>query len=469
MLFNSVEYLLFLPATVLLYYLLPSAWRWFLLLVASYFFYASWKVEYLALIALSTLVDFVVSNRLGVVKSPLWRKIWLGLSLTTNLGLLYWFKYLKLFLPPRELIELSSAAAESPLSGELQFALYMVIPVGISFYTFQTLSYTLDVYFGRVKPETHLGKFALFVSFFPQLVAGPIERFGHLRPQLNGLVNWNWDDIRNGLRLILFGFFLKLCIADNLAQTVDPVYASPDSYSSLNLLLGTFLFGFQIYGDFAGYSLIAQGSALLLGIRLMDNFRNPYLSTSISEFWQRWHISLSTWFRDYLYIPLGGNRVRWHRWILNILLVFAVSGFWHGAEWTFVIWGGIHGLMYLLERLFRTLSVPSLLRRLFGWPFTFIAVSVAWVFFRASDMGAMGQIWTSFLTNSGTESLQFGAGFILPGLLFLAAEFWLYNHRFDRAVASLHWAVRWMVYALLLICILALGGATNHPFIYFQF
>ena len=287
MLFNSVSYLIFLPLVVLVFYLLPTKYRWLLLLSASYFFYAYWKIEYLALILISTLIDYLASNQ--IQRSPLKtiKRLWLSLSLLTNLGLLFLFKYLKLFLPPKELMHLSIKAAESPMLGELQYALYLIIPVGISFYTFQTLSYTLDVYWGKIKAERHLGKFALFVCFFPQLVAGPIERFSRLRPQLNGDQIWDYENIKNGLRLILFGFFLKLCLADNLAQTVDPVYANPALYSRWNLLLGTFLFGFQIYGDFAGYSLIAQGSALLLGIRLMDNFKNPYLSRSISEFWSR--------------------------------------------------------------------------------------------------------------------------------------------------------------------------------------
>jgi D-alanyl-lipoteichoic acid acyltransferase DltB (MBOAT superfamily) len=331
------------------------------------------------------------------------------------------------------------------------------------------MSYTIDVFNRRVRAEKHLGKFALFVSFFPQLVAGPIERFAHLRPQLNGVVNFSGENLRNGLRLILFGFFLKLCIADNLAQTVNPVYLDPLNYSSLNIILGTFLFGFQIYGDFAGYSLIAQGSALLLGIKLMDNFRNPYLSTSIGEFWTRWHISLSTWFRDYVYIPLGGNRSKIKKWVFNIIVVFTISGFWHGAEWTFLIWGAIHALIYLLERLLKVISIPGNWRKFFGWPLTFISVSIAWIFFRADNLDAVNQIYTGILQNSGNLNLEFSHWFVLPASLFILFEIVLYNKRFDSWISSKPVAIRWSLYSVILFCILALGGAVNHPFIYFQF
>ncbi|MFY0645061.1 MAG: MBOAT family protein [Bacteroidia bacterium] len=440
-----------------------------LLLIASYFFYAYWKWEYLVLILISTGVDFIASNQIQRLKQLWSRRIWLLLSISTNLGLLFLFKYLKLFLPPKELMHLSIKAAESPMLGELQYALYLVIPVGISFYTFQTMSYTLDVYWRKVKAEKHLGKFALFVCFFPQLVAGPIERFSRLRPQLNGTQLFNSENIKNGIRLILFGFFLKLCIADNLAQTVNPVYENPELFGSLQLLIGTFLFGLQIYGDFAGYSLIAQGSALLLGIKLIDNFKNPYLSTSISEFWSRWHISLSTWFRDYLYISLGGNRTKWYRWILNIMLVFAISGFWHGAEWTFLIWGGIHGLLYLIERLLKPFSMSGKVYKMASGVFTFISVSIAWVFFRASNMDNVQNIWNSMLSNKGEEQLYFSDYVIIPAIIFVLFEALLYNGRFDHWVSGKKAPIRWIVYAILLFCIAVLGGAVNHPFIYFQF
>lgn len=458
----------------MLYYMLPAKWKWVLLLAASYFFYAYWKVEYLVLIVLSTLVDYTASHQIEKSSSNVMRRLWLTASLSTNIGLLFLFKYLKLFLPPKDLMHLSIKAAESPLIGELQYALYLVIPVGISFYTFQTMAYTVDVYRQRIKAEKHLGKFALYVCFFPQLVAGPIERFDHLRPQLNSNF-FNLENIKNGLRLILFGFFLKLCIADNLAQTVDPVYADPSAYSGLNIIIGTFLFGLQIYGDFAGYSLIAQGSALLIGVNLMDNFRTPYLSSSISEFWSRWHISLSTWFRDYLYIPLGGNRKGIPRWVLSILIVFAISGFWHGAEWTFLIWGGIHGLLYLLEKLLSIVPIKGRLRKALGWPLTLIPVCIAWVFFRAENMDAVEMIYQSFITNPFTTelenytSLSFSSWFAIPALLFILSEVILYNKRFDHWIASRALIARWGIYLMLLFCLAVLGGAVNHPFIYFQF
>lgn len=454
--------------------MLPLKWKWVLLLAASYFFYAYWKVEYLVLILISTLVDYVASNTIQKTSVQWVKKVWLVASLGTNIGLLVLFKYLKLFLPPKDLMHLSIKAAESPMLGELQYALYLVIPVGISFYTFQTMAYTIDVYKQRISAEKHLGKFALYVCFFPQLVAGPIERFEHLRPQLDSN-SFDLDNIKNGLRLILFGFFLKLCIADNIAQTVDPVYADPSQYSGLNIIIGTFLFGLQIYGDFAGYSLIAQGSAKLIGVNLMDNFRTPYLATSISEFWSRWHISLSTWFRDYVYIPLGGNRKGVPRWVVSILIVFAISGFWHGAEWTFLIWGGIHGLLYLLEKLFSHIDLPLLSKKIIGWPLTIIPVCIAWVFFRAENMEAVSDIYANlisnpFLSNAANQSqLSFSAWFAVPAILFIFSEFILYNTRFDHWIKRRSVILRWLVYSSLILCIALLGGAVNHPFIYFQF
>jgi len=314
MLFNTIQFAIFLPIVIIAYYLIPHKFRWILLLAASYYFYMSWKVEYIFLIVFSTLVDYstgIFMDKLPTKKAKLPLLI---LSLTTNLGLLFFFKYYNFATENiNELLQSFSIHSQIPLMSFL-------LPVGISFYTFQTLSYSIDVYLGRQKAEKHLGYFALYVSFFPQLVAGPIERFSRLNPQLRAKHVFSFNNLANGLRLILYGLFIKMVIADNLSGIVDQIYAAPEKFSSLNILTGVFFYSFQIYSDFYGYSIIAIGSALIMGIKIMDNFKTPYLSKNIAEFWQRWHISLSTWFRDYLYFPMGGNRVSQKRWIINIFV-----------------------------------------------------------------------------------------------------------------------------------------------------
>ena len=339
MLFNTIDFAIFLPVVVIIYYLLPHKFRWILLLAASYFFYMSWRVEYILLIVASTLVDYFSGIRMEKLPDRKSRLPWLLLSLGVNLGLLFFFKYANFATGNLNLL-----FQKVGLSNEIPM-MKLLLPVGISFYTFQTLSYSIEVYFGRQKAEKHLGYFALYVSFFPQLVAGPIERYSRLAPQFRIKQHINYDNLSRGLRLILYGLFIKMVIADNISGIVDLVYAAPENFASLDILKGIFLYSFQIYSDFYGYSTIAIGSALLLGIRIMDNFKSPYLAKNISEFWQRWHISISTWFRDYLYFPLGGNRVSKQRWVLNILLVFLISGLWHGANWTFLIWGLLFGLL----------------------------------------------------------------------------------------------------------------------------
>lgn len=442
-----------------------------LLLAASYFFYGSWKLEFLSLIVLSTLVDYTIARFLDT-----WRGLWarralVGLSLFVNLGVLFVFKYLQLFLPDVDPMIVNIYTVDYPWKGFLKQAIYFSIPVGISFYTFQTLSYTLDVYHRRVQPEKHLGKFALFVSFFPQLVAGPIERFGRLMPQLKTEQFFNYTNFQTAFRLMLYGFFLKMCIADNLAPLVDQVYEHPDWYSSLTVLLGTMGFGFQIYADFAGYSLIAQGAALMLGIKLMDNFKTPYFSTSIGEFWKRWHISLSTWFRDYLYIPLGGSKQATWRWAIAIMIVFVVSGFWHGANYTFLIWGGIHGGLYLVERGLSPISdkIPSAVRKILVGCLIFVLVQLAWVYFRADSVGHAKSVLSTILSSEGTSMLQIPYHVVIVLVVFMLMEIAQYNIRVDALLGRFSTPIRWMLYTAMLWCIAVWSGLTNHPFIYFQF
>jgi alginate O-acetyltransferase complex protein AlgI len=336
-LFNSIEFLLFFPVVVAIYFATPQRYRWALLLAASYYFYASWKPEYLLLIIASTLVDYGCGLRMGSIAGKARRKKWLLVSLTSNLGLLFAFKYFNFFNESaRAVFDRFNIFYDVP-------AFDLLLPVGISFYTFQTLSYSIDVYRGRQRPERHLGIFALYVSFFPQLVAGPIERSTHLLPQFFQPHRFEYDRVTSGLRLVLWGFFKKVVVADRLALYVNAVYNDPSAHTGPTILLATYFFAFQIYCDFSGYSDIAIGTARVMGYDLMQNFRRPYFARSISEFWSRWHISLSTWFRDYLYIPLGGNRVPRWRWYVNLFAVFLISGLWHGANWTFVVWGALHG------------------------------------------------------------------------------------------------------------------------------
>jgi D-alanyl-lipoteichoic acid acyltransferase DltB (MBOAT superfamily) len=302
MLFDSLAFLLFLPTVILLYWVLPNKFRWIFLLVASYFFYGSWKVEFLMLIVYSTCVDYLAAIQIDKTTEKLRKRFWLALSLISNFGVLFVFKYFNFFIGKRWFFQEFEAA--HPKVEWLTTFLEYGIPVGISFYTFQTVGYTIDVYQGKAKPEKNIAKFALFVSYFPQLVAGPIERFSKLHHQIFAKHTLDYDKLQKGFRLILYGMFIKMVIADNIAPLIDPVFSNPLLYSQGDNTISLLLFSLQIYADFHGYSLIAIGVAKLMGVNLMDNFRTPYFATSIKDFWSRWHISLSNWFRDYLYIPL---------------------------------------------------------------------------------------------------------------------------------------------------------------------
>lgn len=471
MLFNTLQFVVFLPVVIILYFLLPHKFRWVLLLAASYFFYMCWKVEYIFLILFSTLIDYFSGIAMEKFSSRRGRLPFLILSLCTNLGLLFFFKYYNFASTNLNLLFGNMGSSlHLPL-------MHMLLPVGISFYTFQTLSYSLDVYYGRQKAERHLGYFALYVSFFPQLVAGPIERFSRLTPQLKAKHAFSYDNLVNGLRLILYGLFIKMVIADNISGIVDQVYNAPDSFSSFNIIKGLFFYSFQIYSDFYGYSIIAIGSARIMGINIMDNFKTPYLAKNIAEFWQRWHISLSTWFRDYLYFPLGGNRVKKIRWMINIMIVFVVSGIWHGANWTFIIWGALFGLIYLAESfLNKTFKLQSDKR-----PFsvghillaakTFILVTLIWVFFRSQSFEEAISIFSYIGSNIGLD----GATLSIPVFvwvfmaLFIISDILLYNKRFDTWVGGIPLICRWSVYAFLIFSIIVYAGVENFPFIYFQF
>jgi D-alanyl-lipoteichoic acid acyltransferase DltB (MBOAT superfamily) len=463
-LFNSWIFFLFLPLVFTAFFALPHKFRGPMLLVASYVFYGWWKAEFLIIIAFSTLLDYYCALKLSGSEDKSVRKRWMLLSIGVNLGILFLFKYFYFFIGSSDLVQ-ELVNPHQKLKALVDF-FGKSLPVGISFYTFQTMSYTLDVYYRRAVPERNLTQFALFVSYFPQLVAGPIERFSHLNEQLKKQAFLKYEHLQNGFRLMLYGFFVKMVIADNLSYTVTSVFNEPGKWVYYWNLIGVFSFGFQIYADFFGYSLIAQGVAKLFGIDLMDNFNRPYLSENISSFWGRWHISLSTWFRDYLYIPMGGNRVNTKRWILNILLVFLLSGLWHGANYTFLVWGGLHGLYYLIQRF----SPIKIAHKLSSGVLTFLAVSFAWIFFRAKDLknatevikGMSGQL-------QGDRQLDTQPYVFLLLFIFGAIELARGDRRFDAWAGGYSVVKRWALYCFVLFCILALSGSEYSPFIYFRF
>lgn len=457
----------------MIYYVLPAKVRWVFLLLAGYVFYGFLHPEFLVLLLLSTCVDFYFARRIALSTETRTRKLFLTGSLVFNIGLLFVFKYLSLFLPEIDPMQLNIQRAAEPVKGMVLHAIFFSIPVGISFYTFQSLSYTFDVYFGKQEAEKRLGRYAAFVAYFPPLVAGPIERFHHLSGQIFAQHKPQYTNFVNGFRLMLFGFFLKMCIADNAGNLADPVFDSPESFSGTSVILGMVMFGVQIYADFAGYSLIAQGASIWLGIHLVDNFRTPYLSASVHEFWKRWHISLTSWFKDYVYIPLGGNKVGIPRWIFNILIVFLISGFWHGANYTFIAWGAIHGLTYLVEHFTKPYinwsGSKSMFLRFLGFIKTFLIVNLAWVFFRASDFNRAATVFKSLSNVESLKSLHITNPLLFLITVFVLSDLVLFNNRIDKWMESKNFALRWTVYALLSGCILLLSGTVKHPFVYFQF
>jgi D-alanyl-lipoteichoic acid acyltransferase DltB (MBOAT superfamily) len=439
----------------------------------------AWKPEYVVLIMVSTLVDYYAGIQMGKSTGKSKRRKFLILSLFTNLGLLFAFKYFNFFNDSlRAVFNQFNIFYDVP-------AFQVLLPVGISFYTFQTLSYSIDVYRGDKKPERHLGIFALYVAFFPQLVAGPIERSTRLLPQFYKPHPFEYERVTNGLKLMLWGFFKKVVIADRLAIYVNQVYNHPTDYQGWSLIIATYFFAFQIYCDFSGYSDIAIGSAQVMGLRLMDNFKQPYFSKSVAEFWRRWHISLSTWFRDYLYIPLGGNRVsKWH-WQVNIFLVFLISGLWHGANWTFVVWGALHGF-YVIFALwtFKLRQHISNVLNLSNYPaiskflqmvITFHLVVFAWIFFRANSISDAFLIIQNLFNFSTPPQIYLDLGrdyfvVVILSIIFLIFVDTLQSRIRIRQFVSVKpvW-MRWAVYYFVIFAILAFGQFEAQDFIYFQF
>ncbi|MCU0360301.1 MAG: MBOAT family protein [Bacteroidia bacterium] len=468
MLFNSLHYFVFLPLVVVLYYLIQPKFRWILIFIASCYFYMAFVPKYILILFLIIIIDYVSALTIEQVHGRL-KVFYLVASLTANVLLLAFFKYFAFLNDNLELV--------FSLFGKdyHRINLDIILPIGLSFHTFQSMAYTIEVYRGNQKAETHLGYFANYVLFFPQMVAGPIERYATLGKELKSIHTPLYQNFADGFKLILFGLFVKMTIADNLAPFVNQVYADPSEFSSPEVLASVFAFSFQIYADFFGYSTIALGSAKLLGITIMDNFKTPYLSKSVTEFWTRWHISLSTWFRDYLYISIGGNRVSIPRWAFNIMLVFMVSGLWHGASWTFVVWGALHGVMLLTERLSSKLFKFEIKQ---GWSFinlllclkTFIITSFIWIFFRAESFGKAKAMIKSILHWRGSFDMSKEIWTVLAiALVVIAFDVFYYNSRFELKLNQKRGFVRWAVYAVLIFSLLALSGAQKFAFIYFQF
>lgn len=489
MLFNSLEFLIFFPIVTLVYFLIPKKYRYLWLLGASYYFYSCWNAQYALLMATSTVITYLSGLFIDKVKTENGRKISVAASFVLNLAILFYFKYFYFTVENinlvRQLLGLSV----------LQPKFDVILPVGISFYTFQALSYTVDVYRKEITPEKNLFRYALFVSFFPQLVAGPIERSKNLLKQLREEHRFDYLRARNGLLVMLWGYFLKLVVADRAAILVNTVYGNSADYGGAILLLATITFALQIYCDFVSYSILAKGAAKVMGFEIMDNFRQPYFSTSIAEFWRRWHISLSSWFKDYLYIPLGGNRRGTVRKYVNLMIVFLVSGLWHGASWNFVAWGFIHGFYQVFGALTQNsrklcCEMLNVNRKTVGYRFfqqiiTFGLVTFGWIFFRSEGLTQaitiVKQIFTNFapwaawdtITTLGLDSRNLFVLLVSVAILmFVSFKEQAGINVFDR-IENMHIFARWPVYFVFIFTVLIFGiygpGFAASQFIYFQF
>jgi alginate O-acetyltransferase complex protein AlgI len=478
MLFNSINFAVFLLVVFLLYWFktqknlkLQNA----LLLIASYFFYAFWDYRFLALLLFSTLLDYFSGMQIAGQSTKTKKKYWLLLSISVNLGFLFFFKYYNFFVQ-----SFADAIAHLGLRINI-WTLKVVLPVGISFYTFHGLSYIIDVYRGKIQPERNFVNYGVFVSFFPLLVAGPIARANHLLPQIKEKRVFDYTKTVDGLKQILWGLFKKIVIADSCAVYADMIFDHSSAYSGSTLVVGVIMFAFQIYGDFSGYSDIAIGTARLFGIELRRNFAFPYFSRDIAEFWRRWHISLSSWFRDYLYIPLGGSRgTNWQK-LRNTFIIFLVSGFWHGANWTFIIWGALNAVYFLPFLLMKknrmnldTVATGKLFpsgREFISMLLTFSLVSFSWIFFRSVSIEqAITYIQQLFSASFFTMPSVLPGILIGPLCLFLFVEWTGREQQYALEKLGLRWPrlMRWAAYYLIILAIIFFGGG-ERPFIYFQF
>jgi len=491
MLFNSLHFIVFFPVVLLLNFITPLRFRYLILLACSYYFYMCWNAKYALLLLFSTVVTYLsglLIKRYEGHNSK--QKLCVAFSFILNLAVLFFFKYYNFAFD-----SLSAVLARFHIALHKP-AFDVLLPVGISFYTFQALSYTMDVYRGEIYAEKNFFRYALFVTFFPQLVAGPIERSKNLLKQLAIPQRFDFERFRDGLLLMLWGYFLKIVLADRIAIFVDTVYGNIAKFGGWYLVVASVLFAFQIYCDFAGYSVIAMGASEILGIRLMENFNAPYLSMSVAEFWHRWHISLSTWFRDYLYIPLGGSRKGTLRKYLNVMIVFLVSGLWHGAEWSFVIWGGLNGLFQVVgsitkplrDRIVKLLCLnsDSGAHKLMQILVTFIMVDFAWIFFRAKNINeaiaVLKSIWTVYNPWIFFDGSLYNCGLSRPDfslmlnclLILIGADIAKYRGiKVREFISRQDYWFRWIVLAGSALLILLVGiwgpGYNEANFIYFQF
>jgi alginate O-acetyltransferase complex protein AlgI len=486
MLFNSIQFLIFFPIVTLLYFAAPPRLRWALLLGASCYFYMAFIPIYILILVFTIVIDYcaglLIERAQGARRTAL-----LVVSFAANVGVLAMFKY-------ANFLNANLAGLFRLFQGHYPIPdLGIILPIGLSFHTFQAMSYTIEVYRGHQPAERHLGIYALYVMFYPQLVAGPIERPQNLLPQLRATHGFNYDRVTDGLKLMLWGFFKKMVVADRLARIVAPVYAAPRTCDGPELLLATVFFAFQIYADFSGYSDIALGAAQVLGITLMQNFRSPYYAQSPAEFWHRWHISLSTWFRDYLYVPLGGSRVPRYRWQLNLLITFLISGLWHGANWTYVIWGGLNGA-YLLVAVWTQQIRARLMERVgprtgtmasqvVCTVSTFCLITFTWIFFRANTVSDAFYIVTHLfsrlpellyrghMTRAGSATLT-RYDVAMSSLAITALMLHDFYAQHTDLIAALRGArpgVRWAVYYAVGLAVVCLGQSGARQFIYFQF
>jgi len=484
MLFNSFHFLVFFIVVTTLYFATPYNRRWLLLLISSCYFYMAFVPIYILILGFTIVIDYFAGIYIENAEGKR-RKLYLIFSLIANIGVLAVFKYFN-FLNENFSFLMHGFGLTNPIP-----YLSILLPIGLSFHTFQAMSYTIEVYRNRQKAERHFGIYSLYVMFYPQLVAGPIERPQNLLHQFREKYDFDYDRITSGLRLMAWGLFKKVVIADRLAIVVDTVYNNPQQYNSLSLIIATFFFSFQIFCDFSGYSDMAIGAARVMGFKLMTNFDKPYQSKSIHEFWGRWHISLSTWFKDYFYISLGGNRVTIPRWYLNLFLVFLVSGLWHGANWTFVIWGALHGFYLVFglitkdfrekfDKLFRFDKVPFL-----SVLTTFVLVSFSWIFFRANGVDSAFYIVKHIFTGIPDifrdllnhrfvfEYIGLGPKYLILSVLlimFLETVHYFQNRKnLSLLFTQKPTYVRWAVYYGVVLAIVFLGVFENRQFIYFQF
>ncbi len=494
MLFNSIDFLFFFPIVVLIYLIIPKKTRYIWLLISSYYFYMCWNAQYALLLLASTLTTWLAGWMVEKIQKPLGKKLTLWGCLGVNLGILFFFKYFDLFLDTlnKGLGFLNIQAVEKPFD--------VLLPVGISFYTFQALGYILDVYKGKIEPEKNVLKYALFVSFFPQLVAGPIERSDNLLKQVRDVDKikvWNYDNITRGLTLMAWGLFTKMVISDRVALLVDTVFDNFYMHGSVALIVGAVGFALQIYCDFMGYSTVAMGAAKVMGFELMDNFNTPYFAMSVAEFWRRWHISLSTWFRDYVYIPLGGNRKGRLRKYFNLLVTFGVSGLWHGASWNFVAWGLLHAMYQIVgdilrpwkEKLYAATKTKTdcFSFKLGKVVSTFVLVDVAWIFFRVGSVsGALQYIkriftrwdpWSLFngeIYTLGLDRMEFNI-LIVSSVILLLVDLirYLKKQTITAFLDQQNIWFRWGTIILMIGAIIIYGmygiNFDSAQFIYFQF